>query len=571
MPSILDRLDARLRTITEDMGDTSWKSPLNPNYDRQWAEDALYHTIGPLTDTPRWSGKWTSKSEPVPGFTPNSPAPQWTPEEVVFAMAGDPQLVLKPGAKDNPRSPAYGHQGGSPVWRTARRVAKFYARDRDPSFISDMYSNGMIPLVRMMQPGFDEGRSPFISYSIRQIQSAMEHGVGGTGEAIRAKGGDSTTGASGLQSLLAAKTPEEARKIASQIKGKYQTAKSHDRHPDNPFGPFSSRVFQVANQYADALAAGDESSLERARNQVAQLIEAIEETETFIPGASTGMGQAISTPDRKTSIGVASMDVNAGDEQGSMAGNIAGDDGEDSWIDPETVHYVLDIALAHDITKLIANDPNLQKLAADMGIGAADKVGSITANEFRYILRQMGPLAANYPGKGRMRTNLQTPRDAVRWLKAGEDPEIEPIPSGGIWHSIWSRGNFEAMGPTAIAQEMTQEVKEFEKLGIPTARKVKVKGANEEAISKVAVATAVKNAMIKLKLVAAAFRSETGMGESKKTNSSILTETYDAIDTRIIMETFDWMIRKISRMAVDEETVSSHEIVENKPIIRWSI
>ncbi len=533
--ALLNRLQRKLRLLDEE------NSSIMGHQDRQEMEDRLFHTIGPLTQSPKWSEKWTSPTEPPPDFVPGGPSPQWTPEEVVFAMAGDPNLAFRAGGKDNPRSPAYGRQGGSPLWRVARRVSRIYNRDRDPSFIADMYSNGFIPLVRMMQPGFDESRSPFISYAIRHIQSAMEHGIGGTGEGIRAKGGESTTGVSGLQALLKATTPEEAKKIAEQIKGKFQTTKSHEKHEDNPFGAYSNRVYDVAMRYAKALESGDEDSIEKAKNQINQLIETIEDEQVMIPGASTGMGQAISTGDRKSHIGVSSMDVQKDEESGPMAGNIPTDDNAESWLDPESVFYILDMALARDVNRLMQDgSPRLMQAAKDAGWNFGEKLGKMTTNELRYIIRQIGPLGSNYPGKGTPRKNITTPRDAAGWITPGkEDPEIEPIPTGGLWHSIWSRGNNEPMGPTAIAQEISDEVREFQKLGIKTVRTIKVKANREEAISKVAVANTVKSGLIKLKVIAAAYRDETGVDESKL--------KMDSMDRYLITETFDWLLNKINR------------------------
>jgi len=105
--SLLNRLERRLYTISED-NNPSWKSPHTPHFDRQYAEDCLFHTVGPLTDNPRWvNGNWTSPGYnikgPPPEFEPGGPAPQWTPEEIVYAMAGDPSMLFR--ASENPRSP----------------------------------------------------------------------------------------------------------------------------------------------------------------------------------------------------------------------------------------------------------------------------------------------------------------------------------------------------------------------------------------------------------------------------------------------------------------------------------
>jgi len=559
MLKIQNRIDKRLRNIAESLEDVSWKDPDSPNYDRQVAEDALYHTIGPLTDHARWADRWTSPSEPVPGFNPGGPAPQWNPNEVVIAFAGDPNLLFK-GAGD-PKSPAYGK--GAPLYRLARRVSRIYARDRDPSFLADMYSNGFIPLVRLMQPGFDEGRSPFISFVIRNIQGAMEQGVGGTEEGIRAAGGESTSGLVGLRGALESNEPEKIRQYANQVKGKYQTQKSHDRHPNNPFGPYSSRFYQVLNRYADALESNNEDQVEAARNHVLQLMDTIEDEAIPVRGAATGMGQAISTPDRSTSIGVTSIDAErkgSEGEEGSMAGNIDTDEHEDSWVDPESINYILKIALEYDIGSAIGHIPKYQAMAAQFGgkveaNGSVKLGGRMTANELRYVIRALGPLGSNYPGVGTPRSALNIPRDATGWWKPGEDPEIEPIPTGGMWTSKWKREGSSQMGPTEIAQEMTTEVREFEKLGIKTARTVKAKIDKRsgrdvaEAVSKVAVYNTFQGALLKLKMIAYIHRSQLGMDESTiktlRPNKLPLLEGLDAIDRRMVIEACDYIIKKV--------------------------
>lgn len=568
MLAITKRIDKRLHSIFEDVN-TDWKSPRSANYDRAWAEDALYHTVGPLMDNPRWTERWTSKSEPVPGFVPGGPAPQWTPEEVVYAFAGDPNLLFK--SKDNPRSPAYGPQGGSPLFRLARRISRQYARDRDMSFVADMYSNGFIPLVRMMQPGFDEGRSPFISFVMKNVEGAMRHGIGGTEEGIRAAGGESTSGLTGLRDVISNTNPEKVRKIADQVKGKYQTQKSHDRHPDNPFGPYSSRFYQVLNRYADALESGNEDQIDASKNHIQQLMDTIEDEATPIRGASTGMGQAVSTQDRKTSVGVASIDAERPGSEGegtSMSANVASDDHESSWIDPESINYILAIALEHDIGAAVGHIPKYQKMAADLGgkveaNGSVKIGGRLTANELRYVIRGLGPLGSNYPGIGKMRANVRVPRDAASsklgsWWEPGEDPEIEPIPAGGTWTSIWKRENSPQMGSTAVAQEMTEEVREFEKLGIKSARTIKAKidsrsGKDRaEVVSKVAVNTAIKSALLKLQIIAKIHRGQLGMDESVikalRDKNVPLLESYDAIDRRMIVEAGDYIVRRLQHM-----------------------
>lgn len=540
MATIRTRLDKRFQTLLEAETDISWKDPNSENYDRQWAEDALFHTMGPLTDNPRWveeridrdTGKpkpaWTSPSEPVPGFNPGGAAPHWTSEEVVFAFAGDPNLLFT--ASGNPRSPMYGNKGGSPLLRTARKVARHYARANDRQFIADLFSNGLIPLMRMMKPGFDEGRTGFISYAIRNVQSAMEHGTGGTTQSKLATGHESEHGGVGLNGLLNRTDPEEVRALAQQIQGKYQELSSHDKHPDNPFGKYSAAYFQIANQYADALESGDQDQIEITRNQIQQQITDIKDENVQILGASTGVGQAISTPDRKTSINIGSMDVSrktsGGDDGFGMAGNIVGDVDEESAIDPETITKIYDIAINHDLGDIIGKIPRYRDMAAEWGAKGGKIGGQMTVNELRYSIRTMGPLGSNYPGRGTVRANPDIPRDSRGWWEPGSDPEIEPIPNGAqgtLWHSIWSRNDYQSMGPTEISAEMAEEIAEFNKLGIQTARTVKTKidkrsGREiQQAVSKVAVANTLKAATIKLKFIAMLERESLGLGDERTT------------------------------------------------------
>lgn len=639
MSVILDRLSKRFRLLAEqqeDQASDQWKDPNSPGYDRQTAEDALFHTVGPLTDTPVWGNdNWSSPGRPVPGFKPGGPAPRWTEYEVVMAYAGDPSLLFK--SKDHPHSPLYGNKGGAPLFRMAKRVARHYARTNDRSFIEDLYGNGMIALVRVMKPGYDAGakgftkkdgtveRTPFISFAARTVQSAMEHGVGGNVQASRAAGEDSTMGASGqkakegevalrgMASLLKDTNPASVRQAAEIVQGKYRETRSHDKTPENPFGPFSASYYQTAMAYADALESEDADQIERAQSRMRQLIGEVEDSEIQIRGASSGLGQAISTPDRvkkfpkyikpeddpdwsgiendpdykkklhpqggqfvNPPLGVQSMDV-AQDDGTSAAGNITTDDNSDSLIDPESVQYVLDIAINYDLGKLLKSSDKYNQMALagdadgknkakiDKKTGRAKIGGPMTAQELRYIIRKMGPLGSNYPGKGKPRANTQAPRDAKNWWQPGEDPEIEPIPGGdGLWHSIWSRSGYDPMQPTAIADEMTAEVKEFVKLGIESARADKVMNG-EMALSKVAASNTATKALIKLKLISHIHRYELGMDESVVKHLPIL-EGMSKLDRSIIAETCDWMISKLSDIPAPQKPISGlsidHESVD---------
>lgn len=578
MNDFIARLHDRLLNLSED-NTSSYKNPNDPNYDRQYAEDALYHTIGPLTDSPRWSGKWTSKSSPTPDFVPNGPAPRWTPEEVVYAYAGDPNLIFS--SRDNPKSPRYGPMGGSPLYRLAKKIARKYARINDKSFIADMYSNGFIPLVRMMQPGFDEGRSPFISYVARSIEGAVEHGTGGTLEGILAMGGESagygkegseakeaTKGLKGLTHVLSLDNPtaEELRNIANQVKGKYQTQKSHDKNPDNPFGGYSSRFYQIISQYADAVESEDQDMIEAAQNKVQQLLQTIEDESAPIRGASTGMGQAISTGSRKDHIGIVSMDAPKGTDGTDSIGPSLGEVEGESWVDPESVRYILDVALKHDLGAVVAKSPKLTEMVKQLSGKEGLKVGGkLTASELRYVLRGMGPLGSNYPGEGNVRSSLNIPRDAPGWWKPLEDPEIEPIPSGGLWNSAWKRNGHPQMGSTAVAEEMTNEIGEFNKLGIATARVVRTKAKGKvEAVSKVAVNTALQSALIKLKLIALLHRQHLGMDESLILSEIPILENYDLLDRKIIAGTADYIVESIIKMINDDAQLGWSKVYKPK-------
>jgi hypothetical protein len=55
MRSVSSRIDAKLYPISESKVYAWYKDIDSPDYDRQMAEDALFHTIGPLTPTPMWA------------------------------------------------------------------------------------------------------------------------------------------------------------------------------------------------------------------------------------------------------------------------------------------------------------------------------------------------------------------------------------------------------------------------------------------------------------------------------------------------------------------------------------
>ena len=520
-----------------------------------------------MMDDPRWAEKWKSPSKPVPGFSPGGPAPQWTEEELVFAIAGDPSYLYSgQGSKTSPR---YGRMGGSPLFRLAKRVARHYNKMTD-DFITDLFSNGMITLVRMMKPGFDEARGSFIPFVMRQVQNAMEHGVGGTGISNAALGHETEAGVIGFKGLLNKQDPNEIRAAANKVKGKYREESRHDKDPGNSHGKYSPAFYRLANQYADAIESGDGDNIERVQNQIRQMIDQIEDDNVFIGGASTGLGQAISTPDRKTSINIASMDAPVGPSGRGMAGDIEGEDDGDSLdrgFDPQTIKQVLDIAMNYDLESLIGNIPKYATMAKQWGAKKGRIGGKMVVNELRYIIRTLGPLGSNYPGAGNVRTNNKTvPRDAKNWWEPGVDPELEPIPGmNATWRSSWIRQGYPSMGPTDISREMTKEVMEFNKLRIPTARQIKVKGDTKEVVGKVYVRNTILAATIKLRFIAMLERDSLGInwnadpgwnkgGSSMESKNMvkypILEEiaNTDKIDRLIIAETCEAMCAKLYRV-----------------------
>jgi hypothetical protein len=634
MNKILRRLS--LAILENDQGNASWKDPYSPDYDRQYAENVLYNTIGPLTENPRYVSEWKGNSTPPPGFKPGGQSPRWTQEEVSIAFAGDPATLFS--RKSSPRSPK-----GSPLYRWATSVAKRYGQDP-----MDLYQNGFTLLAKLMQPGYDEGRSPFISWVSRSIKGAVEHGIGGSLENIKALGGEAsktiggqkvTTGQRGIDALLKAKTPKIAKDIANQVKGKYQTTKSHDKNPDNPFGAFSSRFYEVAMNYADALESGDNDRLEAAQNRIEQLRTDIEEAQTPIRGASTGAGEAVSTTSRKhsesykwtntgdgpvwakvqykkmpngkvkelvdpgvinkdlppgeyegevrkirTSKGVTSLDVEdptTGKKQdledfggaSRLYGATMDDDPSQTMSiagiqEAEGVYNLLQLALNTDLGFAISKSPRLQKIARDH-IAAnremfskqldsktgelktdLDIGGRLTTNEFRFALRHLGPLASDYPGRGKVRANTSVPRGANNWWKPGEDPEIEPIPGGGMWESIWLREGTPASGADDIQKEMNQEYQELIKLGIAVKSNVPVADKKSEyvdpktgqlrdiakkstdVLSKSAISAAKTKAIAKLTLLAKFLALE----ESTFYSHDPILESTDPIDRKILAE-----------------------------------
>lgn len=655
-------LNKKISIITESSA-VDIKSISSGSYNRQHAEDMLYKTIGPLTDNPRWSNRpWQdarTQTEMPEDYVPNGPAPKWSPEEVIFAFAGNPSKLFKSGG-DSPK--------GSPLYRSAMQVARKFKKDTDRSFIEDLYQNGMVPLVKMMKPGFDEGREPFISYVIRSVQGAIENGPGGSLEAQAATSDDRATKQVGLRAAMKITDPNAIRQAANVVQGKYQTEASYDRAPGNPYGHYSSDFFNVMNNYADALEGGNPERINDARTMIQQLVTKIDDVNTEVRGASSGLGQAISNKDRgavsgdaihlrtargivakaikgtppgqpeiakmveaitttrknraalekqspdemeyadkkrlsyikrydevlgetakalntndqmalkevyqrlteemkenqeNNKFGVSSMDAQSGDG-GDLKSTLPGSDGggndaRELMMNQDVVNYALNIGIKYDLNKVLTKNSKYRTIAQEKAKGG-DLGGKFTVNEFRYLIRSLGQTGADYPGKGKMRSNVAKPRDAVGWWQPGEDPEIEPIPGGeGQWNSIWTRGGYQSMGPTEISNEITSEVEEFNKLGIKTARQVKVDEKGEKSVAgKVAIFNTLKAAKVKLETIMEIHRSEFGLDESVEDRLPPDLFT-DAIDRQLVVETVETMICKLDKVLLEFAIVPNQQ------------
>jgi hypothetical protein len=550
--------------IEDVTGEASYKDINSPDYDRQVAEDALYHTIGPLTDAPRWAAEWSSPGSPVPGFVPNGAAPRWTRDEIIIAYAGDPSM-LAGTTKDNPRSPKYGRTGGAPLYRQVMKQLRRFNRAGDFQAMADAYNNGLFGLLSFMRKGKDESRSAFIPFVWRGVEGAITSGVGSNVEAIRASAAASKSGTRGLKSLFEVDSADEAREIANQVKGEYQTTQSDDLSPENPFGIYSSRFYKVAMDYANALEAKDEDMISAAEQNIESLLDTIKSDGVAVRGIGTGSEQAISTPDRSTSVSIKSIDAGKrGEDEARTATLDIPERPEDkSGIEPEAIEAALNICLTHDLGKEIGMTQTFQKIAIDAGAeidarGVPVIGGPMTANELRYIIRNMGPLGKFYPGRKVVRKNLQIVRDAPGWWSPGEDPEIEPIPgTDQIWESIWLRSGCPHMGDTEISVEMTNEVRDLNANKIATKRTIKMKRdprtgemTKEESISKVAVNAALRKAYVKLKIAADLWKRESGeeddIDESRHKDGLLtIKESYDSIDRKMISEAFSYILRRV--------------------------
>lgn len=645
---LLNRIDNRVDLLSEATA-SDIKDINSPEYNRQAAEDLLFNTIGPMTDMPIFSREWRAGGgTPMPeGFTPGGPAPKWSETEIVFAMAGDPRL-LGSSATGNPKHPASGKMGGSPIYRQARRVA--YKSKRN-DLIDDLYSLGLAALTTKMKEGEDERRGGFISWVTAPIKAAMQNGMGSSlsldmllgtkgtqfigpnGEVRRNPPKDAATAKEyrkvelyGIQALenpstvkgINLNTPAGLRAAADVVKGRFREENSGDKHPDNPFRPLSASYYKTVMQLADAKESGDKEKIRQAMIGIDQLREMAIDSSTSTLGAATGLGQAVTNKDRSRSNNVHSIRVTvdresladaldvaikrgaklvdkdddsfiislAGsldkantlitaiqpygvgqiirsertgavvsadtseDEEATSLGTTLASKEEKPVVDAEILSGLLNKALTYDPLALVAKAPKFFEKVKDivntinqnLGKGEIDPSelkGPLTALQYRYLLRTLGPIVGEYPGKDIPRENTNIPRDDVShaWWQSGEDPEIEPldyIGKDGIWESVWRRSGMPKLGLTEIGEEMGKEAEELTELGV----KHKKKGA----VSKQSVNMQLSKALGKFLMMRAIFASEYGLDESRQ---------YDKIDRVLMREGLNFIIGRLSHTILE--------------------
>lgn len=546
----LHKIYKKLNMLLESVSTESIIEPSNPDYDRQYAEDVLYHTAKPLTGEAVWfNKKWDSVYPQPEGFAPGAPAPSWTPEQVVFAMAGDPNLLWSSG----PRSPGHGRMGGSPLFRTAKRVAREFGRPNDRELIADLYSNGFVPLVRKMKPGFDAGKTPIMGYMKDDIESAMRNGIGGSvvGQTFVSEQ-NTRSDILGLKAVLKVTDPAIIRANAEKIAPEFRDEPRFDKHPGNPFLQHSPIYYYLLTRYAEALEGGDEAEIQGAKDAISEVIDTANDRMTPIRGAGTGIGQAVSSLDRKTAVGVVSADATApGEEGGGLKDTLTAEDDSDGAVNSEVVNRVLEIALFYDVGKIIGKKSKYQSLGAEIG-AKGDVGGPFTANEFRYIIRSLGPIASNYPGRDVLRKAINIPREAKGWWQAGEDPEIDQMSSGALWSSKWRRDGYQALQPQAIADEMNAEIADLAQHGIQSARVLKTNSkGKDEAVGRVAINLTLKKAMFKMKVIATTNAADLGLDESTNTDTNgIIGKTY--AERFLLSECANMMAGKIAKIIDDQ-------------------
>ena len=84
---------------------------------------------------------------------------------------------------------------GAPVLRMAMQAIRIMRQtgDTKKSLIEDCYGLGLVELIKLTKPGYDEGIAPFISWAQPLIRSAISMGIGRDSGGIAATSDNETT------------------------------------------------------------------------------------------------------------------------------------------------------------------------------------------------------------------------------------------------------------------------------------------------------------------------------------------------------------------------------------------
>lgn len=286
-----------------------------------------------------------------------------------------------------------------------------------------------------------------------------------------------------------------------------------------------------------------------------------------------------------TRVKLQSIDAQVNDDGHSLAQDLAATPDEEAVISTDVIAEVLRMALEGKILQMGSdqplyniNDPNdvasferevvplakqLHQSIAGAGMknmpkpkGLALDIKKVstpfTVLEYRAIIRILGKLAFDYPGKGKLRKHTDIPRDVKGWWQPGEDPELEVIPADEgeheeIWQSIWLRNGCPSMGSKEVCTEFTKETTEFMALGIESAFVDKYlnkggKMSKDGVINKNSMSETVNAAYNKILIILALF------GEDLK---DINESKHDRVERQLLFEAA-YKIAKMLARAYDD-------------------
>lgn len=635
-----------------------WKDPYHPEYSRAYAEDCLMRTLGPMRPDSKWSeAEWdprASKREgknidypppegcaPPEGYEPGGRAPTWTETEVTIALAGDPSYSSGPKSFMS-----------SPLWKMARRVG---SDRRKGEALYELYALGLSRLAELLKPGMDQAKSPFRVYAENDIIKAMQNGYGSTKELNAAK--------TAINTIIATKDPNEIYEIIDKIQDPYRDSDPgagfsiYDKAPGNPYSRYSAVIYDYGTKLLYAMQEGDIEYEAELREELAKILDKLQDVTAMSLGTSTGLFKAVSQPrsvekpyetgykwllnaknaddarmilnprsatfknkanpydegnEKHTDFimqkaqemldafevgdmdtvyrikdeaaakapkvvrtGITSIDAPIGDDGYSAAETLAAK--EESAVSVDIVNEVLKLGLKGDIipVDILASNkdliiPKLQEMHAMVLTGGLTNLPKpkdlkvdfkkintpFSAMEYRVLIRLLGEMASNYPGKGTMRANLDVIRDAPGWWKAGEDPEIEPIPDeNDTWESSWVRNGFKPQRSIDINAEFTDEALEFISFGIQSVHAQRIlagdKLSNDGVINKQTMNNYTNGSYAKMLLILVAYKAQLGQ---------MYNEDIDKTDTQLIYEGAYKIARILSRFTVDDVFVPVEDL-----------